>query len=202
MRFELTPSASQADGLDPYPMITISFYHRSSHLSSIFEKKLDKVYGIWYNELVMIKLKVFDQDDIHNVALCAWKETRGDGIPACQAVALVIFNRARDWIQSYHEVVYGKNQFSSMSIPSDAEYNLQPDPAKTYEYGIYKELYDNVVPEVLRGHGYDISIGAHYYANLATMTSGWFVENISGQDGKGLRDHPFTVKIGKQSFFI
>jgi spore germination cell wall hydrolase CwlJ-like protein len=42
------------------------------------------------------------------------------------AVAHVIFNRigAPGFAATLHEVIYGKNQFSSMSISTDPEYNL------------------------------------------------------------------------------
>jgi spore germination cell wall hydrolase CwlJ-like protein len=41
------------------------------------------------------------------------------------AVAHVIFNRigAPGFAGTLHEVIYGKNQFSSMSISTDPEYN-------------------------------------------------------------------------------
>jgi hypothetical protein len=35
----------------------------------------------------------YDQDDLNNAILCVWKEARGDGHAAMNAVAHVIFNR-------------------------------------------------------------------------------------------------------------
>ena len=78
-----------------------------------------------------------DQDDIDNLALCAWKEARGDGDVAMQAVMHIIFNRVGmpGFAHTIHDVIYGKNQFSSMSISTDPEYNLKPlngDPQYAY----------------------------------------------------------------------
>jgi spore germination cell wall hydrolase CwlJ-like protein len=36
----------------------------------------------------------YDQDDLSKAILCVWKEARGDGLAAMNAVAHVIFNRA------------------------------------------------------------------------------------------------------------
>jgi hypothetical protein len=68
----------------------------------------------------------YDSDDLNNAILCVWKEARGDGYVAMNAVARVIFNRvsAPGFASTLHEVIYGKNQFSSMSISTDPEYNL------------------------------------------------------------------------------
>ena len=67
-----------------------------------------------------------DQDDLNNAILCVWKEARGDGYAAMNAVTHVIFNRigASGFPRTLHEVIYGKNQFSSISISTDPEYNL------------------------------------------------------------------------------
>jgi N-acetylmuramoyl-L-alanine amidase len=66
-------------------------------------------------------MEAFDQDDLQNAILCVWKEARGDGYEAMDAVAHVIFNRvgAPGFPNSLHDVIYGKNQFSSMSISTD-----------------------------------------------------------------------------------
>ena len=38
-------------------------------------------------------MAAYDQDDLNNAALCVWKEARGDGDTAMNAVAHVIFHR-------------------------------------------------------------------------------------------------------------
>jgi spore germination cell wall hydrolase CwlJ-like protein len=59
----------------------------------------------------------YDKDDLNNAILCVWKEARGDGHMAMNAVAHVIFNRvgAAGFAKTLHEVIYGKVQFSSMN---------------------------------------------------------------------------------------
>jgi spore germination cell wall hydrolase CwlJ-like protein len=134
----------------------------------------------------------FDDQDISIVALCVWKESRGDGQLGMKAVLDVIYNRARDWNKTLHEIVYAKNQFTSMSVPSDPEFNFEPQPgdmAYQFAQGITRSMLES-------GMG-DITNGAHYYDNPKTATSGWFVDNIV----KDTVNHPFTVTIGKQNFY-
>jgi hypothetical protein len=52
------------------------------------------------------------------------------------AVAHVIFNRigAPGFAGTLHEVIYGKNQFSSMSISTDPEYKLAAPSVTDREY--------------------------------------------------------------------
>jgi spore germination cell wall hydrolase CwlJ-like protein len=143
---------------------------------------------------------LFDAADVQAMALCIWKEARGEGNVGMQAVAWVIRNRAADWYPGnpdpVHLVVFGKNQFTSMSVPSDPEFNLQPpegDPQYAYCAGICPDILNNLMS--------DVTSGAHYYANLKYATSGWFAENISGPDGNGTPQHPRTATIGNQCYY-
>lgn len=134
----------------------------------------------------------FDETDVQNAALCATKEGRGDG--SYLGVLWVIANRCWDWRQTVHEVVYGKNQFTSMSVPSDPEFNWQPTaPA---DVAIYNECVQ-AAPAILNRDGVDPTNGSHYYANMKEVTSGWFVRNIAES-----AEHPPQGDIGKQSFFV
>ena len=134
------------------------------------------------------------------MALCVWKEARGEGDLGMQAVAWVIRNRAVDWYRNQqspiHLVVYGKNQFTSMSVPEDPEFNLAPDaddPQYLYCLGL--------CPDILTAQATDVTNGSHYYCNLAEATSGWFSRNISGPDGKGTPNHKLLAAIGRQMFY-
>lgn len=135
----------------------------------------------------------FDGDDFHSAALCAWKEARGDGEEACAAVLWVISNRSWDWHESVHQVIYGKNQFSSMSVPSDPEFNLQPEENDP----IFQFCMD-AAAAILRRLGVDPTGRAHYYANLHTAHSPWFAQNVVADQ----MNHPLKATIGKQSFFL
>lgn len=136
----------------------------------------------------------FDQDDISSLALVAWKEARGEGITGCRAVMHVIKNRVGTpgFAYTLHSVIYGKNQFTSMSVPSDPEFNLQPSETDS----IYNQL-KQFAPDVLNGTNIDITNGAHYYANIKTATSGWFKSHIIDDTVS----HPVTATIGHHTFF-
>ena len=133
-----------------------------------------------------------DTDDLHNAELCAWKEAEGEGAIGMRCVLHVIRNRAARWGKSIHDVIYQKNQFTSMSVPSDKRYNVKP-PA-TLDTWITAQ---QIAPQVLSGDDWDITQGALYYANLATTTSGWFHDNIVARPDL----HPDLLTQGHHTFF-
>jgi Cell Wall Hydrolase len=142
----------------------------------------------------------FDDNDLQSLALCAWKEARGEGCDGIRAVMHVILHRAIHWYgnhaESVHAAVYAKNQFTSMSVPTDPEFNLQPAAGDAqFAYCLGK------APIILKEEDVDITQGALYYGDLKYCTSGWFWSNISGPDGKGTPAHPLKATIGKQAFF-
>jgi N-acetylmuramoyl-L-alanine amidase len=141
----------------------------------------------------------YDSDDLRSMALCIWKESRGEGEAGMQAVASVIANRvgAQDFPSTLHDVIFQKNAFSSMSISTDPEFHLQPaagDPQFAFAILICEPTLNGSTPDPTKG--------AHYYAYLAECTSGWFSRNISGPDGKGTPEHPLLAVIGKQNFYL
>lgn len=137
----------------------------------------------------------FDEHDIHSLALCVWKEARGEGCDGMKAVAHVIRNRVGvpGFAKNLHDVIYGKNQFTSMSVPSDPEFNLQPkSDDKLYAYC------ESMAPSILSSIDPDPTHGACYYANLKTMDKGgWFERHIVGDPA----NHPQTAQIGQHTFF-
>jgi spore germination cell wall hydrolase CwlJ-like protein len=143
-------------------------------------------------------MAAYDQDDLNNAILCVWKEARGDGPLAMNAVAHVIFNRvgAPGFGDTLHDVIYGKNQFSSMSISTDPEYNLAaPDPTDP-QYPSYRTA-TNIVNGIAAGTESDPTAGALYYANLAECTSGWFFHHIVSDP----TNHPLRATLGHQAFY-
>jgi len=136
----------------------------------------------------------YDGDDVRSLALCAWKEARGEGMQGMDAVMAVCINRvgAPGFGKTLHDVIYGKNQFTSMSVPSDPEFNLAPmsdDPHFVMALRGARELLDGTLP--------DPTNKAHWYANLKNITSGWFVRNIVNNPAL----HPITARIGHHTFF-
>ena len=138
----------------------------------------------------------YDINDIHSAELCAWKEARGEGIEGMKAVLCVLKNRVgfTGFAHTLHDVIYGKNQFTSMSVPSDPEFNLQPpavDDAFSAALDIATALLEADISE-------DITNGAHYYANLHVIPKdGWFYRNIV----LNTVEHRLTAQIGKHTFF-
>jgi hypothetical protein len=142
----------------------------------------------------------YNDNDISSMSLCIWREARGEGQNGMLAVANVIKNRANAWetkvSSPLHNVIYQKDQFSSMSVSTDPEYTLMPkDGDPQYAYAI------SICVPVLTGQLPDNTNGALYYGYLAACTSGWFSANISGPDGKGTEAHPLVATIGRQSFY-
>lgn len=142
----------------------------------------------------------FNHDDIHSLALCAWKEARGEKQQpqACDAVMHVIINRVggSGFGRTLHDCIYGRNQFTSMSVPGDPEFNLQPredDPT----FLLCLESAAQLLANADSPDRVDITNGAHYYANLVNTTSGWFFRNIVEKPS----EHPVVATIGHHTFF-
>lgn len=136
----------------------------------------------------------FDANDIENAALCALKEAEGQGMYGCLAILWNISNRAWEWLETIHNVIYAKNQYSSMSIPSDRRYNWAP--TTEVDLSMYTQL-KAAAPAIFNRFGPDPTNGALYYENLAVAKSGWFFQNIV-QDPI---NHPVTATIGHHTFF-
>lgn len=139
----------------------------------------------------------YDSDDLQSLALCAWKEARGEGEDGMRAVMHVICNRAMKWYlnreEAIHKAVYAKNQFTSMSVPSDREFNLVPIANdRQYSYCV------SMVEKVANGSDPDLTHKALYYNNSKTATSEWFVNHIVNDP----KNHPKVATIGKQAFYL
>lgn len=142
---------------------------------------------------------IYDANDIHSAALCAWKEARGESIGGMLAQLHCLRNRvgASGFAGTLHDVIYGKNQFTSMSVPSDPEFNLQPpsnslSSTDSLMWGYAQQL----AAFVFRGSSEpDIIDGAVWYADELNVTSGWYRTNI--MEGSA---HPIVIKIGRHTF--
>ena len=134
-------------------------------------------------------------DDLRSLALVAWKEARGEGPSGISAVMHVIKNRIgrAGFGKTLHDCIYGKNQFSSMSVPGDPQFNLKPKANDTLYAACLAEA-----ESILAGEGDDITKGAVYYANLANIEKGgWFERNVLANPEK----YPVMARIGRHTFF-
>lgn len=130
--------------------------------------------------------------DLEALALTAWKEARGEGEAGMRAVMHVIMNRVGKpgFGKTIQEVIFGKNQFTSMSVPSDPEFDLEPQNGDP-QYEFCEQLAQNI------GSDPDNTNGALWYANVPHITSGWFLENIIDRPAQ----HPVLAEVGRQTFF-
>jgi N-acetylmuramoyl-L-alanine amidase len=134
----------------------------------------------------------FDLNDIHNLALVAWKEARGQGNLGIIYVMHVIVNRvtAIGFPKTLHDVIYQKNAFSSMTVIYDKQYNLQPNPNDP----VWQECLADA-PDVLNCND-DPTKGALYYANENDIQpNGWYFRNMINNP-----KHPVTVVLGQHTF--
>lgn len=137
----------------------------------------------------------YTQSDVDNMALCAWKEARGEGLYGCFLVMQVIYNRSRKigaFPPNVHDVIYQRNAFTSMSVPSDPEYNIAPETPQELE--LYHDLQLDA-PNILVGTNDDPTKGAVFYANEDTETSGWYYENVIKNPA-----HPITLVYKHHTF--
>lgn len=136
----------------------------------------------------------YNIQDVKDLAYCSWMEARGEGESGMQAVQHVVVNRVGfpGFPSTVHAVIYEKNQFS-WTMPDNPEYGKEPlDGDPQYAYAL------SLAPAVLANTDPDITLGAHYYANLKYTTSGWFFNHIVNDS----INHAHTVKIGNQDFYI
>src|SRR5262249_24943853 len=118
----------------------------------------------------------YDQDDLNSLALMAWKEARGQGPYAMQAVMRSCCNRvgATGVPDTMHGCIFQKNAYSSMSRPNDPQFNLKPEDGD----GMYEAALI-VAQNVLDGILPDLTKGAKYYANLKYVSKdSWFQLHI------------------------
>jgi hypothetical protein len=123
-----------------------------------------------------------------------WREDRGDALQGMTACGLVVRNRVKagwhggDWIA----VMSAHNQYSSMSVVGDTQTVVWGDTSDPlFQRVLWK------VDDIYSGKELDITEGALYYANLNTMNSPWFKENIVGNP----EAHPIVASVGKHKFF-
>lgn len=141
---------------------------------------------------------MFSDNDVLSARLCAWKEGRGDGLTGMHAVLHCLKNRVSSpgFPHTMHDVVYGRNQFTSMSVPSDPEFNL--DPATTHGLDLATWNASAVLAQtVLNTDDDDPTKGACYYENATTAHSPWFDRNIKGDPA----EHPMTAQIMHHTFY-
>lgn len=107
-------------------------------------------------------------------AFCAWREARSEvamfGQDSLRAIIHVIENRAARRGQSWAQVVFAYEQFSSITAPGDAQIRaglvpIGPD-------SIFDDCY-KIADAVFRGVDQDLTLGADYYFNPLLAKPSW-----------------------------
>ena len=126
------------------------------------------------------------------LAVCAWREARGEGLQGMRAVMHVIRNRVQAWKQDWDEVISRRNQFTSMSVKGDGQLTVWPDD----DDALFEQVLDLAV-DIYHGMDNDITEGALYYENPQVATSQWFIDRIRNNP----MEHPTTAIIGRHTFY-
>lgn len=143
--------------------------------------------------------------DEHNgflLALCAWREARGEGkiasekLESMRAVMHVVRNRVAAGWGDWDAVITGRNQFSSLTVPGDSQLVVWPDEDNSLWLATL-----GLANTVYHGRDVDPTNGALYYANtnLAAQPwfSPWFKRNIIQRPDI----HPVTAVIRNHTFY-
>lgn len=105
--------------------------------------------------------------DVQHMALCAWREARGEGRLGIRAVCHVIMNRVRRpswWGTNVEEVVYRKWQFSSMTDPKDPQTRLYPSPLDKGGWILYETCVEEAWQAYIGSTLHPAPGADHYYA--------------------------------------
>lgn len=134
----------------------------------------------------------WDQYEQFLLALCCWREARGESQDGQLAVMHVIRNRVKAWAKTWYEVITADAQFSSMNPAGhtyDSQLEVWPAPWDTGFAWILSQA-----ALIYGGGGDDPTGGGLYYWNPATQGSEWFKKNVAEKRTK-------LAVIGKHEFF-
>ena len=124
--------------------------------------------------------------DWYMLALCLWREARGEGRAGMAAVGCVVRNRFHRDRTSYRAEVERRLQFSSLTAVGDPELTLWPTDADA-DFALAGEIAEAVID----GAQLDPTGGATlYYAVTIPFPATWDKAKCW-----------FTVQIGKHRFY-
>jgi N-acetylmuramoyl-L-alanine amidase len=121
------------------------------------------------------------------LALCMWREARGEGRAGMEAVGCALRNRVNRDKSSYYAEATKRLQFSSITAPGDPELGLWPsvsDAQWQIALVLAGDMGSNVIEDVTQG-------ATLYYADSIPFPRTW--------DRSKVRE---TVKIGRHIFFV
>jgi spore germination cell wall hydrolase CwlJ-like protein len=115
--------------------------------------------------------------DYFMLALCLWREARGEGPDGMTAVGCVVRNRVVRNVSSYYEEVVKPLQFSSITAPGDHQLCLYSHE-NDHSWQVAEEIARKIIDREIG----DLTAGATLYWNPA---------GIAEKDSK-----PYTLKDG------
>lgn len=120
------------------------------------------------------------------LALCVWREARGEPQLGWIAVAWVIKNRMIRRKQTAYKVITARLQFSSMTAPKDPELGFWPMENDSIWISIQAEcmgVMHGIIPDPTNG-------ATSYYASYISFPPDWNMTELVQ-----------TAKIGRHLFF-
>jgi N-acetylmuramoyl-L-alanine amidase len=124
--------------------------------------------------------------DVFMLALCLYREARGDGLAGMTAVGCVVRNRVNKHKSSYYAEVVKPWQFSSITAKGDPELTLFPassDPSWAQAQSIAAGIINGTIADRTEG-------ATIYYANTIPFPASWNRAVLTP-----------TVTVGNQLFF-
>lgn len=125
--------------------------------------------------------------DMIFLALCLWREGRGESYKARMAIAFCVMNRVENpswWGRDVHSVVFKKWQFSSLTDVRDRQLTVWPRANdKTWGECI------QIASDVLYGCAINPVPGADSYYDISIPPPYW------------AKDNTFVEQIGKLRFY-
>jgi spore germination cell wall hydrolase CwlJ-like protein len=146
--------------------------------------------------------------EIKLLATVAWKENRRGGIPGMQSIINSITNRLAHhrYPKTIEGVIMQPSQYTSMSVPSDPEYKLDPTKSTGLDLTMWIAA-QRIAPEAAAGVLADLTNGATlYYAPKGIKTTKTFMlpngENVPFPQTWNPKALRYAGEITSQLFFI
>lgn len=114
--------------------------------------------------------------DYFMMALCLWREARGEGRPGQVAVGCVVRNRTLRNHSTFYEEVVKPWQFSSITAKGDPQLSLYPLPMDAQW-----QQCSTLAQSIVNGEVQDVTGGATLYWNPKAIDPGKTFVTLAGQ---------------------
>jgi spore germination cell wall hydrolase CwlJ-like protein len=149
-----------------------------------------------------------NQSDIELLATVAWKENRRGRIPGMTSIINVVMNRSAKHNKSIEQIIMAPRQFTSMSVPSDPEYSIDPQESVGIDHDAWMDAQD-LAAQASQGALHDITNGSTMYFAPAGMPSSAVVPYVLPDGTRtvfpkmwNIMAVRYTCTIAKQLFFV